>query len=149
MIDRLAHRHIRYIAALVWAAACWPASPSRAADEEAEIVVGCHFSAGEWGHGAIQTCIRENQAARAEVKAYPPEHQPAVERCSRRRELGWSVVKKCVDDEIAAGPALETYARDHGEKVDWCRTHYRERGDTRVLLCVKQSIEAEEASKGR
>lgn len=134
------------LAVAMCCAAGWLAAGMAAAeDEDAEIVVGCHFSMGEWGYEGIQMCIRENQAARAEVKAYPEQYQPIVERCARRRELGWGVVKKCVDDEIAAGPALRAYEQEHGEKLAWCRDHYRDRGDHRIRLCVEQSIAAEQA----
>lgn len=122
---------------------------SGADNEESEIVVGCHFSMGEWGQEGIQMCIRENMAARAEVRSYPEEHQRIVERCARRRELGWSIVKKCVDDEIAAGPALAAYAQQHREKVDWCRQRFLAHSDTRILLCVEQSIAAENERMSR
>jgi hypothetical protein len=135
--------HRALLATAVLLGALVPAQASAVSEEESEIIVGCHFSMGEWGQEGIQMCIRENMAVRAEVRAYPEEHQQIVERCARRRELGWSVVKKCVDDEIAAGPALVAHARAHREKVDWCRERFFGHSDTRILICVEQSIAAE------
>lgn len=113
------------------------------ADEDADIVMGCHYSIGEFGYEAINICIREQQAARAQVRELPAELRPIVVRCTRRWEPGWVMVKRCVEEETAAGPALEAYARDHGSKVDRCRDRFGDRGEARVRLCVEQAIEAE------
>ncbi len=113
------------------------------ADEDPDIVVGCHFSIGEFGYEAINMCVRENQAARAEVLLYPPDVQAVIARCVRRWEPEWVIVKRCVDKELAAAAALEAYAGDHGPKLDLCRERFRGRGDARIKACVEQAIEAE------
>ena len=77
------------------------------ADDESDIISGCAMSNAEFGTQMIQVCINENQAARAEVARYPDELRPIVERCKRRKDMGWGLVKKCIDDDIAAGPVLE------------------------------------------
>jgi hypothetical protein len=127
----------------------WPAIPwaDEDADADANIVVGCHFSTGEFGHEAIDICVKENRAARAEVRNYPAGFRQAVGRCSRRWEPDWVRAKRCVDEEIAAAVVLETYARDHARKVEWCRNRFEGRGDHRVRICVEQSIEAERAGR--
>lgn len=66
-----------------------------------------------------------------------------VARCSRRKEMGWGVVKKCIDDDIAAAPVLEAYARDHGPLLERCQEEFRGREASRIKLCVEKAIEAE------
>jgi hypothetical protein len=131
------------IAALIWPqiAVAWADEDT---DADANIVVGCHFSTGEFGYEAIDICVKENRAARAEVLKYPAEVRQIVERCTRRWEPGWVMVKRCVDEDLAAAPALEAYARDHGPKVDGCRDRFGDRGEARVRLCVEQAIETED-----
>jgi hypothetical protein len=115
------------------------------ADDDSDIVTGCSMSNAEFGTEMIQVCIRENQAARAEVARYPDEVKDIVARCSRRKEMGWGIVKKCVDDDIAAAPALEVYARDHGPLLEHCRQDFWGREASRIKLCVEQAIEAEKS----
>jgi hypothetical protein len=83
------------------------------ADDESDIVSGCAMSNAEFGTEMIQICIKENQAARAEVERYPDALKPIVERCKRRTEMGFAMVKKCIYYHIAAWQVLEAYARDH------------------------------------
>ena len=71
------------------------------------------MSNAEFGTEMAQICIKENQAARAEVARYPDEVKAIVARCTRRKEMGWGMVKKCIDDDIAAVLVIEAYARDH------------------------------------
>ena len=51
--------------------------------------------------------------------------------------------RKLSDDDIAAGPVLESYARDHGPLLERCQEQYRGREATRIKLCVEHALEAE------
>ena len=106
------------------------------------------MSNAEFGSQMAQICIRENQAVRAEVARYPDEVKDIVTRCTRRKEMGWGIVKKCIDDDIAAAPVLEAYARDHGPLLERCQEEYRGREASRIKLCVEQAFEAEK-SRGK
>lgn len=119
------------------------------ADEDADIVMACHYAIGEFGYEAINICIKEQQAARAAVKQFPGEAQGVVARCTRRWEPGWVMVKRCVDEDLAAAVALEDYAPEHDQKIDRCRERFGDRGDARVRTCVDQAIEAENAGTAR
>jgi hypothetical protein len=121
------------------------ASSACLADDDSDIVTGCSMSNAEFGTEMIQVCIRENQAARAEVARYPDEVKDIVARCSRRKEMGWGIVKKCIDEDIAAAPVLEAYARDHGPLLEHCRQDFWGREASRIKLCVEQAIEAEKS----
>ena len=46
---------------------------------------------------------------------YPEEVKDIVANCSRRKLAGWGIVKKCIDDDIAAAPVLERFAQDHAQ----------------------------------
>jgi hypothetical protein len=115
------------------------------ADDDSEIVTGCLMSNAEFGSDMAQICIRENQAMRAEVARYPDEFKDIVARCTRHKEMGWGVVKKCIDDDIAAGPVLEAYARDHGPLLERCQEQYRGREASRIKTCVDMALEAEKS----
>lgn len=117
------------------------------ADEDAEIIMGCHMSIGEFGYEAINMCIRENRAARDEVRRYPTEAKRTVDRCSRRLQPEWVLVKRCIDADLAAVTALEDYALEHAPKVDACRNRLRGRGEAAVRDCVEREIEAEAKSR--
>ena len=119
------------------------------ADDDSDLVTGCLMSNAEFGSEMAQICIRENQAAHAEVARYPSEVKDIVERCTRRKEMGWGVVKKCVDDDIAAGPVIEAYARDHGPLLARCQEEYRGREASRIKVCVEQSLDAEKLRGNR
>ncbi len=121
------------------------ASSACLADDDSDIVTGCSMSNAEFGTEMIQVCIKENQAARAEVARYPDEVKDIVARCSRRKEMGWGIVKKCIDEDIAAAPVLEAYARDHGPLLEHCRQDFWGREASRIKLCVEQAIEAEKS----
>ncbi len=115
------------------------------ADDDSDIVTGCLMSNAEFGSDMAQICIKENRAALAEVARYPDEVKPIVARCSRRKEMGWGIVKKCIDDDIAAAPVLEAYARDHGSLLERCQQEFRGREASRIKLCVEKAIEAEKS----
>ena len=117
----------------------------RADDDDADIVTGCLMANAEFGIEMAHICIRENQAARAEVLRYPDEFKGIVARCSRRKEMGWGFVKKCIDDDIAAGPVLEAYARDHGPLLERCQEEYRGREASRIKTCVETALEAKKS----
>jgi hypothetical protein len=116
------------------------------ADDESDIVSGCAMANAEFGTEMIDICVKENQAARAEIARYPDEAKPIVARCLRRKEMGWGIVKKCIDDDIAAGPVLEAYARDHGPLLERCQDEFRGREASRIRLCVDKALEADKAS---
>ena len=122
---------------------CW------ADDDDSDIVTGCLMANAEFGVEMAQICIKENQAARAEVARYPDDVKDIVARCSRRKEMGWWLVKKCIDDDIAAAPALEGYAMDHGSLLERCQDEFRGREASRVKLCVDKAIEAEQSRGGK
>ena len=113
------------------------------ADDDSDIVTGCLMSNAEFGSEMAQICIKENQAARAEVARYPDEVKTIVARCTRRKEMGWWLVKKCIDDDIAAAPVIDAYATDHGALLARCQEEYRGRELSRIKLCVEQALEAE------
>ncbi len=115
------------------------------ADDDSDIVSGCIMSNAEFGNEMAQICIRENREARAEVERYPEEVKPIVVRCSRRKELGCGIVKQCVDDDIAALPVLEAYARDHGPLLERCQQEFRGREASRIRLCVEMALDAEKS----
>ena len=117
----------------------------RADDDDSDIVTGCLMSNAEFGIEMAHLCIKENQAARAEVARYPDEVKTIVARCTRRKEMGWGFVKKCIDDDIAAAPVIEAYARDHGALLDACQEKFRGRELSRIKLCVEQALEAEKS----
>jgi hypothetical protein len=113
------------------------------ADDDSDIVTGCLMSNAEFGSDMAQICIRDNRAALAEVGRYPDEVKGIVKRCSRRKEMGWVVVKKCIDDDIAAGPVLEAYARDHRPLLERCQEQFHGREATRIKLCVEHALRAQ------
>jgi len=119
------------------------------ADDDSDIVTGCLMSNAEFGTEMAQICIRENQAARAEVARYPAELKATVERCTRRKEMGWGIVKKCIDDDIAAGPALEAYAKDQPELLEHCQDEFRGREATRIKHCVDQALDARKTNDAK
>ncbi|HVY06779.1 MAG TPA: hypothetical protein VHB46_12450 [Burkholderiales bacterium] len=125
---------------LILAAVLAFASSAGIADDDSDIISGCALSNAEFGTEMIQVCINENNKARAELKDYPEQYKGLVERCTRRKEMGWGIVKKCVDDDIAAIPVLENYARDHGTLVAQCREEFWGREISRVRLCVETAL---------
>ena len=117
------------------------------ADDDSDTVSGCAMSNAEFGTEMIDICVKANQAARAEIARYPAERKKIVDRCSRRKEMGWGIVKKCIDEEIAAGPVLEAYARDHGPLLEHCQEEFLGREASRINLCVEKALEAEKAAE--
>ena len=115
------------------------------ADDDSEIVTGCLMSNAEFGTEMAQICIKRNQSVRAEVARYPEAVKDIVELCSRRKEMGWDFVKKCIDDDIAAAPVLEAYARDHGPLLARCQIKYLGREASRIKLCVETALEAQKS----
>ena len=122
------------------------ASAARA-DEYDEIVNNCNFANAEFGAVAIQICIKDNQAARAAVLQYPDNVKHIVARCVRGRELGWSMVKLCIDRDIEAEAALANYATEHDSQMKECEMEFGRRGAARVKACVDQAIEADRPPK--
>ena len=115
------------------------------ADDDSEIVSGCAMSNAEFGTEMIDICVKENQAARADIARYPVEYKKIVERCSRRSEMGWGIVKKCIDEDIAAGPILQAYAREHPALLGHCQEEFFGREASRIKLCVDMALESEKS----
>ena len=126
----------------------WLSSACRA-DDDSEIVTGCLMSNAEFGSEMAQICIKQNQSVRAEVARYPEAVKDIVELCSRRKEMGWDFVKKCIDDDIAATPVLEVYARDHGPLLARCQIEYLGREASRIKLCVETALEAQKSDTNK
>ncbi len=115
------------------------------AGEEDEIVTSCHFSNAEWGVGMINLCIKENQALRLSLLAYPQPYQRFLNRCRTKSELGWDKVKICVDKDIEADTALKQYPAEKAERITYCESEFGGRGPVVVKACVDG--EANEASE--
>ena len=113
------------------------------ADEYDDIVNGCNFANAEFGSVAIQICIKDNQAARAAVLQYPKEVKDIVARCARGSEMGWSMVKLCIDKDIEAEAALANYGKEHDLSMEICREEFGRRGAARIKACVDQAINAD------
>jgi len=122
-------------------------SSATRADENDDIVNGCNFSNAEFGTVAIQICIKDNQAARAAVLQYPEAVKDIVARCVRGREMGWSIVKLCIDNDIEAEATLAHYGREHDSLMEKCRSEFGRRGAARTKACVDQAIEADRSPK--
>ena len=120
-------------------------SVAATAGEEEEIVTSCHFSNAEWGVGMIDLCIKENQALRASLLAYPQPYQRFLNRCRTKSELGWDKVKICVDKDIEADTALKQYPAEKAERITYCESEFGGRGPVVVKACVDG--EANEASE--
>ena len=130
---------------IILAGALLLSSAACLADDDSDIISGCAMSNAEFGTEMIDICVKENQAARADIARYPAQYGKIVERCSRRKEMGWGIVKKCIDEEIAAGPVLEAYARDHGPLLEHCQDEFFGREASRIKLCVEKALEAQKA----
>lgn len=117
------------------------------ADENDEIVTGCHHSNAEWGLEAIERCINDNKITRELVLQHPEKHKAIVERCRRRNELGWSWVKNCVDKDIEAETALADYPRETADLVKFCHAEIGHRGAAAVKKCVDQVIDRSRSPK--
>jgi hypothetical protein len=111
-------------------------SVAATAGEEDEIVTSCHFSNAEWGAGMIDLCIKENQALRLSLLAYPQPYQRFLNRCRTKSELGWDKVKICVDKDIEADTALKQYPADKAQRIAYCESEYGGRGRVVVKACV-------------
>lgn len=110
------------------------------AGEEDEIITGCHFSNAEWGQQMIDNCIKDNFANRALVMQYPEQYKPIVNRCRLKNEYGWSEVKKCIDKDIEAQAALESYGADKEYLITACDADFRHRGFVAVKACVDRKL---------
>jgi hypothetical protein len=109
------------------------------AGEEDEIITGCHYSNAEWGAEMIDRCIKENQATRKLVLDYPARYQRIVDRCRQGNEYGWSWVKTCVDQDIAAEAALAHYPEQHAELIADCQAEFGHRGAAAVKACADKT----------
>jgi hypothetical protein len=112
-----------------------------AADDEDELIAGCHLSVGEFGTEAVHICISENQEAMKAVRQYPREQEWMVTRCEGRKEAGWVFVKRCIDADIAALPIVKSLAEDHIELVEACDRKLGTHGPAMLKACVEQELE--------
>jgi hypothetical protein len=122
-------------------------SSATRSDEYDDIVNNCNFANAEFGTVATQICINDNQANRAAVLQYPEDVKHIVTRCVRGREMGWSVVKLCIDNDIEAEAALANYGREHDSSMEKCKAEFGRRGAARIKACVDQAIEADRAPR--
>jgi hypothetical protein len=106
-----------------------------AAEEDADIVLLCHLVIGEFGSDAIDACVKDNRAARTEVRRQAAGAPSAVARCTSRWEPNWVTTLRCVDAELAATAALRGYTGDEAMLLR-CREQFGEAGDTEVKACV-------------
>ncbi len=107
-----------------------------------EIVVGCHFTMGEWGTAGINVCIEENRAIRKEVEAYPDQYAAYRARCVEKRAQGWDAVRKCLDADIVAAQALRAYPQDLGRVLTRCQEAHLFSGPASVKRCVDDFVES-------
>ena len=114
---------------------------ARAEDEEAQIVMTCHYANAEWGNDAIHRCIDENRALREEVLRLPDAFARDIARCRANAELGWGWVKTCVEAEAAARAALAAYPGEARALVDACRRDVGGQGLVAVKKCVDQRMQ--------
>ena len=134
--------HPRCLSALICLAISALLPFNASADENDEIVTGCHHSNAEWGFDAIDRCIKDNQSTRAVVLQYPEKYQRIVDRCRRKNEFGWSWVKTCVDRDIEAESALAQYPKESASVLDVCHVDFGHRGAAAVKACVDRVTEA-------
>ena len=72
-----------------------------------------------------------------------------IDRC--RREMasyGSAMVKACVDQDIEAYQALQSYSDEHSAMVDRCKREMGTYGWSMVKACADQDIKAERALRG-
>jgi len=81
------------------------------------------------------------------VLQYPEEVKDIVTRCVRGREIGWSMVKLCIDNEIEAEAALANCGRERDSLMEKCKEEFGRRGAARINACVDQAIEADRSSR--
>ena len=132
---------------IVFAAILLMPSFATLADENDDIVNGCNSSNAEFGTVAIQICIKDNQAARAAVLQYPEAVKHIVARCARTSEMGWSMVKRCIDKDIEAEAALVNYGKEYYPWMKKCMEEFGRRGAARIKACVDQAVEADKPPK--
>ena len=65
----------------------------------------------------------------------------------RGQEMGWLMVKLCIDKDIEAEAALAKYEREHDSLMEKCKTQYGLRGAARIKACVDQALEAGRAPR--
>jgi len=111
------------------------------ADVRADSVVRCQHQMGEFGAEAIDICVQGEDAARAELAAYPDEFFDIVRRCSRMMyQAGWTRIKRCSDNDIQARDALAAYPRKQAALIAECREKVGQYGQAQVKACVDEHI---------
>jgi hypothetical protein len=127
------------LAAVLWLPI---AGAGQSEDLQAEIVMGCIYSVGEFGAELVEICRKENLAAAQALLAYPSEHQELIERCGRRvmGSGGWAGVKLCADQDIEAQAALDVYPAEHRALIAECRKKNVESGQKNAKACVDERL---------
>jgi hypothetical protein len=83
--------------------------------------------------------VEDNQATNTAM-------QEIISRCrTQMGEYGAAMVKACVDQDIEAVTALDSYLNTHKAVVARCNEQMKEHGYAMVKACVEQDIEAENA----
>jgi hypothetical protein len=111
-------------------------------DLNAEIVMGCIYSVGEFGAELVEICRKENLAAAQALRAYPSRHEALIERCGRRvmGAGGWARVKLCADQDIEAQSALDRYPAEHRALIAECQEQNSDLGPKRAKDCVDERL---------
>ena len=74
------------------------------------------------------------------------ERNAVISRCrAQMGEYGSAMVKACVDQDMAAYEALQTYPDDRASFIDRCAKQMGKYGWSMVKACADQDIEAERA----
>jgi hypothetical protein len=118
--------------------------PAIADDVQAEIVMGCIYSMGEFGSEAVEVCRKENVAAVEALRDYPERHAQIIENCGRRAMSrgGWAAVKRCADQDIEAEAALAGYPDRLASLIAECAAQTTTQGPKAVKECVDRRLDS-------
>ena len=124
-------------------ALCLPfAAAGQSDDVQADTVMGCIYSVGEFGAELVEICRKENLAAAQALRDYPKQHGHIIQSCSRRvmGSSGWAGVKLCADQDIEAQAALRGYPVEHHGLIAECEAQNAARGPSKIRACVDQRL---------
>ena len=104
----------------------------------ASIVVRCIYSAGEFGSQLVDICVKEDLVAARALQKYPA---AIVDHCAGRVQGdGWSRIRMCADEEIAAEAALSKLDPKYASALAECRARAGASGSAKVKACVDAAI---------
>jgi len=110
-------------------------------DIRADSMVRCLYQIGEFGADAIDICVKAEDAARAELAAYPDEFFDIVRRCNLvMYQAGWTRIKQCADNDIRARDALSTYPEQQAPLIAKCQEEVGRYGQAQVKECVDEQV---------